>query len=131
MHYFDSCAILKLLHPESESAGLQDWLRKQGQVTRVTSVLAEVEVARALRTAAPDMHLRVQPMLASFFKWEIDGIVRARAAAYAQPHLRTLDAIHLATAEEMRGELTAFLTYDKRLAAAAEAIGLPVECPGL
>lgn len=131
MHYFDSCAILKLLHPESESAALQEWLRQQGKATWVTSALAEVEVARALRTAAPELHFRVRPMLASFFKWEIDDIVRARAASYTQPHLRSLDAIHLATAEEVRGELTAFLTYDKRLAAAAEAIGLPVECPGL
>ena len=131
MHYFDSCAILKMLHPESESAALQDWLRKQGKVPRVVSALAQVEVARALRTAAPDQHISVRPLFASFFIWEIDQSVRARAASYAQPHLRSLDAIHLATAEEVRGELTAFLTYDKRLAAAAEAIGLPVESPGL
>jgi predicted nucleic acid-binding protein len=43
--------------------------------------------------------------------------------------LRTLDAVHLATAGSVAEELTAFVTYDKRLAEAAKAHGLPVEAP--
>jgi predicted nucleic acid-binding protein len=43
--------------------------------------------------------------------------------------LRSLDAIHLATAHEVRTGLTAFVCYDKRLCDSAQALGLPVETP--
>ena len=51
------------------------------------------------------------------------------AAALEQPFLRTLDAIHLAAAMSLRDGLSAFVTYDKRLAAAAQDAGLPVRSP--
>ena len=129
MLYFDTCALVKLVRPEAESAALQTWLSQQRNLPKVTSALAEVELSRAIQRAAPDSHPRVRPLLAGFFKFDIDDIVRARAASYADPLLRTLDAIHLATAEEVRAELVALITYDERLAAAAKAIGLPVEAP--
>jgi len=127
--YFDTCALVKLARPEAESAALQAWLPQYRTMPKVTSALAEVELSRAIRRAAPGFHPRVRPLLAGIFKFDIDDIVRARAAGYADPMLRTLDAVHLATAEEIRAELVAFVTYDDRLAAAAKAIGLPVEAP--
>lgn len=45
------------------------------------------------------------------------------------PTLRTLDAIHLATAMELGRELDAFVTYDTRLAVAARWVGLVVAAP--
>ncbi len=51
------------------------------------------------------------------------------AGAIEQPFLRTLDAIHLAAAMSMRRSLSAFVTYDKKLAAAAQEVGLPVMAP--
>ncbi|MEU1808349.1 PIN domain-containing protein [Micromonospora aurantiaca (nom. illeg.)] len=49
--------------------------------------------------------------------------------------LRSPDAVHLATAEVLArqgaAEFVAFVTYDKRLLEAAEAIGLPVASPGM
>jgi predicted nucleic acid-binding protein len=56
--------------------------------------------------------------------------ILTEAAAIEQPFLRTLDAIHLAAAVSLRTSLSAFVTYDKRLAAAAQEIGLPVRSPG-
>ncbi|MGH3486411.1 MAG: hypothetical protein ACRDP8_00630 [Actinopolymorphaceae bacterium] len=62
---------------------------------------------------------------------EIDDLVRATAAAYQDSALRSLDAIHLATASAAFGdELTAFVTYDKGLLASAASIGLPIAHPG-
>ncbi|MFJ6380601.1 PIN domain-containing protein [Kitasatospora sp. NPDC092039] len=58
-----------------------------------------------------------------------DPVLRA-ACRFPARHLRTLDAIHLATAEHLEHALTAFVTYDKRLADAAEARDLPVVTPG-
>jgi predicted nucleic acid-binding protein len=63
---------------------------------------------------------------------EINGAVRATAAAYPEPMLRSLDAIHLATAELLIASgkaLTAFVTYDKRLAETVSKIGIPVAAP--
>jgi hypothetical protein len=65
---------------------------------------------------------------------ELDATVRATAAAYAEPTLRSLGAIHLATAQMLAGQsgstFEAFVTYDKRLLAAAATIGLPTASPG-
>ena len=62
--------------------------------------------------------------------FEVDRTIAALAAALEPPHkLRTLDAIHLATALALRSELDAFVTYDDRLAEAARALGLPVVRP--
>ena len=55
-----------------------------------------------------------------------DARIAARAAALRPASLRTLDAIHLATALELAGDLTAFVSYDDRLSAAARDLGLPV-----
>lgn len=62
---------------------------------------------------------------------KLDELVRTTAASYTSPDLRSLDAIHLATAHAVfGGQLTSFVSYDKRLLGAAEALGLPVASPG-
>jgi len=58
-----------------------------------------------------------------------DPAVRALARTVMPPAVRTLDAFHLATALHMRGQLMSFVTYDRRLAAAASAAGLTVDTP--
>lgn len=130
MIYLDTCAVLKLAHREAESAALRAWLldRPAGEAL-VSSTLAEVELARALRRADPAALPQLPALLGSFDLFEIDQGIRRRAAAYPDPHLRSLDAIHLATAEELRPELTAFVTYDKHLLAAATGTGLPTVAP--
>ncbi|MGB9223960.1 hypothetical protein [Mycobacterium sp.] len=68
--------------------------------------------------------------MARVSRYEVDEVVRA-AAAYPDATLRSLDAIHLATGDSVFGTtLTAFVTYDERLLAAAAAAGLPVAAPG-
>jgi predicted nucleic acid-binding protein len=60
---------------------------------------------------------------------EVDRRILAVAAALEPPGLRTLDAIHLATALAVREDLEAVVTYDRRLAAAAERMHLEVSVP--
>jgi predicted nucleic acid-binding protein len=55
--------------------------------------------------------------------------ILASAATIGGPALRTLDALHLASAAVIASEVAAFVTYDKRLADAARGIGLVVEAP--
>ena len=132
MIYLDSSAIVKLIRVERESAALRDWLNARTEPP-VTSVLAEVEVSRALRRSAP-VHLAAMPgVLARISRVEMDASVRATAGAYVTDALRSLDAIHLASAEMLIAggrSVSAFVTYDKRQAAAVEAVGIRVEAPG-
>jgi predicted nucleic acid-binding protein len=131
--YLDSCAIVKLVVEEDETPALVRWIRDHSEESLVTSVLAEVEVPRALRRGANGVFGAVTSTLARLDRVEVDTPVRATAAAYLEPNLRSLDAIHLATAENLVASghsLSAFVTYDKRLAAAAAEIGLSVANPG-
>jgi len=131
--YMDSCAIVKLIRPEPESTSLSAWLNERGEPAVVTSELAEVEVARALRRNSPARLAAMPNVLAQLNLVEIDRSVRATAAAYVDPLLRALDAIHLATADTLIASgkrISAFVTYDKRLATAADAAGLSVVAPG-
>jgi predicted nucleic acid-binding protein len=132
MIYLDTAALVKLVRREPASDELADWLDERRGTIAVTSALSEVEVPRALRRSEPDLVGAVPAVLGRIARYEVDDVVRATAAAYPDPSLRSLDAIHLATAQAVLGDqLTAFVTYDKRLLASATALGLPVAHPGL
>nr|WP_205864085.1 type II toxin-antitoxin system VapC family toxin [Planosporangium mesophilum] len=132
--YLDSAAVVKLVRQEEHSGELVDWLNAHQGVALVSSALVEVEVPRALRRSAPQSLVGVPAAIGRLFRLEIDATIRATAAAFPQPTLRSLDAIHLATAQVLANEsgatLTAFVTYDQRLLASAEAAGLPTASPG-
>jgi predicted nucleic acid-binding protein len=132
--YLDTCAVAKLARHEYETEALFDWLDIQEDESLVSSVLLEVELERALRRVDPAALPRIPRILATINRIEITATIRATAGAYQDPLLRSLDAIHLATAQTVAdaagAELSAFVTYDKRLIAAARTAGLSVEHPG-
>ena len=133
MIYLDSAALVKLVRVEAESQALVDWLNGQAGQRLVASALVEVEVPRALRRSQPAVLGAVAATLARIDRIEIDAAVRATAAAYVDPALRSLDAVHLATADQLVASgktVVAFVTYDTLLAAAAQAAGLDVVAPG-
>ncbi len=130
MIYLDTAALVKLVRREPESDALADWLDARSPMLWVSSTLVEVELPRALRRTEPDLLGDVPGVLARVARYEIDELVRAAAAAYPDPDLRSLDAIHLATARSIFGDhLSAFVSYDRRLLAAAETFGLPTASP--
>jgi uncharacterized protein len=132
--YLDSAAVVKLVRAEPLTVDLVDWLNARRHLPLVSSALVEVEVARALRRAAPEALGRVPATLSRLYRLEVDATVRAVAAAYDDPQLRSLDALHLATAALLGDRpgvtLDSFVSYDKRLLAAAAAAGLPTRSPG-
>jgi predicted nucleic acid-binding protein len=132
--YLDSAAVVKLIRAEEHSAELTAWLANYPDSALASSALIEVEVPRALRRAAPQALVAVPAALGRLDRHDIDQTVRATAAAYEDRDLRSLDAIHLATAQILAGEsaerLVAFVSYDKRLLASAAAAGLPTASPG-
>lgn len=131
MIYLDTAALIKLIRREAASDALVSWLDKRTGEPLVSSALAEIEVPRALRRTDPELLGSVPAILNRIAVYEIDDLVRSTAAAYQDPWLRSPDAIHLATASAVFGaQLSAFVTYDKRLLAAVESLGIATAHPG-
>jgi len=126
--YLDSSALVKLAVDEPESAALRRHLRRRR--TLVSSALARPEVLRALLPAGPDAVAAGRQVLALCDLVRINDATLNRAAALLPHELRTLDAIHVATALRLEDELGAFVTYDGRMADAARAVGVRVVAPG-
>jgi hypothetical protein len=127
--YLDSSALVKLVVTEPESTALMDLLRTRPD--RVSSAIALTEVPRALRRAGfgTAERRRARALLARVALVDVDRRILAAAAVLDPPTLRTLDAIHLATALAVRDDLVALVTYDRRLRAAAERAQLDVLAP--
>ena len=126
----DSSALLKLLVEEAESAALVRWMAQHSEVPAVSSELALVEVVRAVRRLAPEVEPDARALVAQLDLVPLSSEVIAQAAGVGDPMLRTLDALHLASALVVREALTFFVVYDHRLAAAASAAGFEVRQPG-
>jgi predicted nucleic acid-binding protein len=118
---------VKLIVDEPETAALRSLLAADPD--QHASALVEVEVIRAIRRSAPSRAAAAQPVLAQLNLLEVTERIRSDAALLDPPTLRSLDAIHLATALSLGDELDGLVTYDTRLAKAAEARGLAVLAP--
>ena len=129
MIYVDSSAIVKLVLDEEHSPELRSWLGSRGEEHLVTSALSEVEVPRAVLGARAAAQHAVPAVLQWFYRHEIDGWIRSTAASLVQSDLRTLDAIHLATALSYPSRLSALISYDSRLVRAARQTGLQAVSP--
>jgi predicted nucleic acid-binding protein len=128
--YLDASAIVKLVKAEPETDALISSLSRWPD--RITASIAHAEVHRALRRigASRVEHARADAVLSSLVLVRMDDAVLARAAAFKDRSLRTLDAIHLAAALTLGDDPEAFITYDTRLANAAKRLRLPVVHPG-
>ncbi|MGO8956169.1 MAG: type II toxin-antitoxin system VapC family toxin [Streptosporangiaceae bacterium] len=127
--YLDSSAFIKLVVAEPESAALRSAIARWPQ--RASSTLLRTETIRALRRSGNTRHVpAARRLLKAVRMVRIDEPLLDRAADLEPGELRTLDAIHLASALEIGQDLGVMVAYDIRLKAAAEAYGLAVESPG-
>ncbi|MEO5704179.1 MAG: type II toxin-antitoxin system VapC family toxin [Candidatus Limnocylindrales bacterium] len=124
--YADASALAKLILVEPESIAFHHWYTEADRVT--TSRVGIVETLRAANRQPHDPTHR-DHVVEDIEVIELDPAIARMAAGLGPGTLRTLDAIHLATALSLGPDLDAFVTYDDRLAAAARAIGLPVVRP--
>jgi predicted nucleic acid-binding protein len=123
--YVDTSAIVKLVIDEPESPTLLRWCHEAERV--VTSRVGLVEARRAVARRDQDRE-HVNSILDRFEVFELDEEIGRRAGGLAPASMRTLDAIHVATALALEA-VDAFVTYDDRQAEAARAVGLPVVRP--
>jgi predicted nucleic acid-binding protein len=126
--YADSSALVKLLVAEPETTALRRYLAAS-PFELVTSALARVEVHRAAKIAdpQPDTPARAEQLLGGCVLVDVREPLLRRAAELTSPILRSLDAVHLATAAAVDPDVV--LAYDDRLAEAARGQGLEVVQP--
>ena len=129
MIYLDTSAFVKLIRGERETSALQAFLRERPEAPLVSSALLVVETRRAVLREDPGQLPRADLLLTRIDQVEITRAAVEAASRLPDPSLRSLDAIHLATALQLSGELEALVTYDSRLAVAAGRQRLPVVTP--
>lgn len=127
-HYLDTSALVKLIVAEAETAALRTWLETEPR-DPVTSDLARAELIRAARRVAPDRAVAARQLLEAMIVVEVATAVFEEAGRLDPAGLRTLDAVHLAAALDLGDDLTAIVTYDNRLADAAQSLGIAVVAP--
>jgi predicted nucleic acid-binding protein len=126
--YLDSSAIVKLVVQESNSRDLAAFLGDRPR--RLSCALARVEVIRAVRGQGDVAILRARSVLETLFLLRLDDRLLEDAGTLDPLLLRSLDAIHLAAARAVRDSIDEFVTYDRRLAEAAQQSGFTVIAPG-
>jgi len=125
--YLDASALVKLVARESESRALAVFLAEMDH--RASSRVSVVELSRAAARHGRRAVAGVAAVLEALEFIELDAGLALAAAGVGPSSLRSLDAIHLASARAVAGSLGAFVTYDARLAEAAGSLGLPVAAP--
>ena len=123
----DSSAIVKLAVREPESTALRRYLR--GKRPLVTSALARTEVARAMLPLGPAAVARGEAVLRRLEVVRVNDEILKTAGSMLPAELRSLDAIHLATAIAIGADLARVCTYDDRMSNSAKALGLAVVAP--
>lgn len=131
--YIDTSALVKLVIHETESEALEEELG--GWTDLATSAITSIELSRAVARARSHDDAEVADeytilgLLASLAEIPLSDDVRAAASSLTPVELRTLDAIHLASAQALGDDLAGILTYDSRMQNAALADGIPVFAP--
>lgn len=125
--YVDSSAIVKLAIAEPESTALRRYLSRRQPL--VSSALARTEVARALMPSGAEAVARGQEVLRRIELLRLNDQVLNDAGRLEPAEMRSLDAIHLASARQLGSSLRKLVTYDERMADAARAAGFSVASP--
>ncbi len=127
--YLDSSAFVKVVVEEPGSAALRRHLAAPGRGRRVSSALLRAEALRAVRHLGADAIGAARAALRRVDLVAIDDRILDSAGILEPAVVRTLDAIHLATALAMGDDLEAIVTYDRRMMEGARRLGLAVASP--
>lgn len=129
MIYLDASALITLIAERPGAADLEAYLRSHVGADLATSTVGLVETVRNCGSAGSFPNLMAQ-LLRDYTEMVVTADIRDRAADQSGG-LKTLDAVHVATAETLGDELIALVTYDRTMARIARSRGLPVASPGM
>ncbi len=125
--YLDSSAIVKLAVEEPQSTALRGHLRRRTPL--VSSALARTEVLRAMLLEGDAAVARAREVLARIDLIRLNDRILNAAGALMPPEFRSLDAIHLASAQALGSDLGQLVTYDEQMIGAARRLGLDLVSP--
>ena len=129
LYYADTSAVIKLLVEETDSKAFAAFYDAHSDAEWVSSALLRIELTRAVARAMPALLPDARELLLAFSYVAIDDDIVEGAINEPDRGLRSLDAIHLATARILAPELDALVTYDDRLLRAATDAGLVTVSP--
>ena len=129
LYYADTSAVIKLLAEETHSRAFAAFYDENTDAEWVSSALLRIEVTRTVIRAVPALLPDARDLLSAFSCLAIDDDIVAGAMNEPGRGLRSLDAIHLATARVLGPDLDAIVSYDDRLLKAAQDAGLPAVSP--
>ena len=127
-YYLDTSAATKLVVEEPGSEALSAWIKDQGP-SFVASELLRVELLRAGRRHSPDAMARAREVIDSATLMSVTTDICIDAAGIDPAVVRSLDAVHIATALAIGDDLKGVVTYDQRMADGCRIYGLPVVAP--
>jgi len=126
--YLDTSALAKLIFNEPESEALRAWLADH-RAPLITNSVGGVELQRLAARISQQVTSAAVLLLSRIDLLSLTPGALAAAAQLPPPEVRTLDALHVASAAEI-SDLQALVTYDRRMHSAATGYGLPVQSPG-
>ena len=129
MIYLDTSAFLKTVLGETQSSALDAYLAEARTPELISSALLSVEARRSVLRIDPVQLPRTDLNLLRVEQIDVSGTVLEAAGRLPDPMLRSLDAIHVATALLIRDDLDVLVSYDHRMLAAAAAHGLHTASP--
>jgi predicted nucleic acid-binding protein len=129
LYYADTSAVIKLLVEESHAKAFAAFYDAHADAEWVSSALLRIELARAVTRALPALLPDARDLLLAFSLVAIDDDIVEAAMNEPDRGLRSLDAIHLATARILGEDLDALVSYDDRLLKAASDAGLATASP--
>jgi len=125
--YLDTSALVKLVVIETESRALRSFLQHEPE--QFSSAIARTELLRAVHRGGSAAIEDARRVLRNIHLVRLDDALLDAAGMLDPVKMRSLDAIHLAAAAVIAPELTALVTYDKRMAEGAALLGFPVVSP--
>ena len=129
MIYFDTSALVKLVFEEDESSALAEWIADRVDLPKVSSELSVVELLRTCRRVDETALNSATLLLDGLDLLPVSNFIVQQAAAIVPSEIRSLDAIHLASALTIGDHLVAFVAYDHRLSSAAQQAGMVIATP--
>lgn len=127
-YYLDASAAIKLVVAEAESQALRAWITEQGPAL-VASELLRVEVLRTCRRHSQQALARAREVIDSVTVVSMTTDICIDAAGIDPAVMRSLDAVHIATALAIGDDLEGVVTYDQRMADGCRMYGLPIVAP--
>ena len=127
-HYLDTGALVKLVVAQPETAALRAWLAEQPE-PHVSCNLARTELLRIMREVAPGRVAMARLVLDSLVLTEVTAAIFEAAGRLDTGVMNCRDAVHLAAALDLGDDLDDLVTYNERLAGAAQSYGVPVSAP--